>query len=77
MGRNQTEFGEVGAKAVGEVAVEKNIANWGDGKPVHTDTRYEKASLPRQNGLAQENEQRKAKGGWEETAGGIRGLSGA
>jgi hypothetical protein len=31
MGRKQTEFGEVGAKAVGEVAVEKNIANWGDG----------------------------------------------
>jgi hypothetical protein len=40
MGRNQTEFGEVGAKAVEEVAVEKNIANWGDGKHAHTDTRH-------------------------------------
>jgi hypothetical protein len=27
MGRNQTEFGEVGAKAVREVAVEKKMAN--------------------------------------------------
>jgi hypothetical protein len=27
MGRNQTEFGEVGAKAVREVAVEKKMTN--------------------------------------------------
>jgi hypothetical protein len=40
MGRNQIEFGEVGAKAVEEVVVEKNTANWGDGKPVHTDMRH-------------------------------------
>jgi hypothetical protein len=40
MGRYQTEFGEVGAKAVGEVAVEKKTANWGDGRHVHTGSRH-------------------------------------
>jgi hypothetical protein len=44
--------------------------------------RYEKAALentesPEQNRLAQENEQKKAKGGYEGTAGEIRGLSAA
>jgi hypothetical protein len=61
MGRNQTEFGEVGAKAVGEVAVEKNIANWGDGKPVHTDTRYEKASLLRTERVSPRERAKKSK----------------
>jgi hypothetical protein len=40
MGGNQTEFGEVGSKAVREVVVEKKTANWGDGRHVHTHSRH-------------------------------------
>jgi hypothetical protein len=40
MGRKQTKLGEVGSKAVREVAVEKKTTNLGDGKHAHTDSRH-------------------------------------
>ncbi|KAJ7861816.1 hypothetical protein B0H14DRAFT_2741366 [Mycena olivaceomarginata] len=64
MGRNQTEFGDVGAKAVGEMAVEKNIRRendlWileseADGSAVHSrwlvDASGRRASAARLLGL--------------------------